>query len=213
MRRNAYLQAVHETGARLTHDIKNLLQSLYSLTSAAPREGTMDSGYANLLQRQLPQLTRRLQSTLDQLRSPQVETRETLRPVKAWWADVERRHGTSGLGLGADIDGEVEVPANLFDAFIENCLDNARRRGGAAIGMKVSFSVAAGKAELRFENAGDPVPDDIVRALFREPVATESGTGLGIGLYQVARLAAQAGYAIDLAHNEPGRVAFRLRAA
>ncbi|MGE5616601.1 MAG: sensor histidine kinase, partial [Bacillota bacterium] len=27
LRRNAYLQAVHETGARLTHDVKNLLQS------------------------------------------------------------------------------------------------------------------------------------------------------------------------------------------
>jgi hypothetical protein len=213
MRRNAYLQAVHETGARLTHDIKNLLQSLYALTSAAPREGMMDSGYANLLQRQLPQLTRRMQSTLDQLRSPQVETRETLRPVKAWWADVERRHGASELVLGADIASEAEVPANLFDAFIENCLDNARRRGGAAIGMKVSLSVAGGKAELRFENSGDPVPGDIVRGLFREPVVTESGTGLGIGLYQVARLAAHAGYAIDLAHNEPGRVAFRLRAA
>ena len=25
LRRNAYLQAVHETGARMTHDIKNLL--------------------------------------------------------------------------------------------------------------------------------------------------------------------------------------------
>ena len=44
MRRNAYLQAVHETGARLTHDMKNLLQSLYTLTSAAPREGAMDPG-------------------------------------------------------------------------------------------------------------------------------------------------------------------------
>ncbi len=96
MRRNAYLQAVHETGARLTHDVKNLLQSLYALTSAAPREGAMDPAYANLLQRQLPQLTKRLQSTLDQLRSPQVETRESLRSARAWWTDVKRRHRSRG---------------------------------------------------------------------------------------------------------------------
>jgi hypothetical protein len=38
LRRNSYLQAVHETGARLTHDVKNLLQSLYALTSIAPRQ-------------------------------------------------------------------------------------------------------------------------------------------------------------------------------
>jgi len=213
MQRDAYLQAVHETGARLTHDIKNLLQSLFALTSAAPREGKADPGYAALLQRQLPQLTRRLQSTLDQLRSPEVETREVRRPAAAWWADLARRHGGSGLLLAGDIDGEAQVPADLFDAFLENCLDNARRRGGASIGMKAALAVADGVAVLRFENAGEPVPAGVARTLFREPVPAEKGGGLGIGLYQVARLAAQAGYAIDLESNEPGRVVFRLRPA
>ena len=34
-RQNAYTQAIYETGARLTHDVKNLLQSLRSLCAAA----------------------------------------------------------------------------------------------------------------------------------------------------------------------------------
>ena len=71
------LQAVHETGARLTHDVKNLLQSLYALTSMAPR-GPAD-GYEGLLQRQLPQLTKRLHATLEKLRSPEIAASE--RPV------------------------------------------------------------------------------------------------------------------------------------
>src|SRR6478672_3374449 len=70
LRRNAYLQAVHETGARLTHDMKNLLQSLLTLTSMAPREPA--EGYDGLLQRQLPLLTKRLQATLEKLRSPEI---------------------------------------------------------------------------------------------------------------------------------------------
>ena len=45
-------------GARLTHDVKNLLQSLYALTSMAPKDAA--DGYGGLLQRQLPQLTKRL---------------------------------------------------------------------------------------------------------------------------------------------------------
>lgn len=212
MRQNAYLQAVHETGARLTHDIKNLLQSLYALTSAAPRDGNVDPAYGNLLQRQLPQLTRRLQSTLDQLRSPNVETREPLRPVQAWLADFERRHAGDGLQLEASVEGEAMVPANLFDAFIDNCVDNAQLRGGPGIRMKATLAVDDGRAELSFENSGAAVPDPVARALFREPVAQPAGQGLGIGLYQVARLAAQSGYAVDLAHNETGRVVFRLRA-
>lgn len=210
MRRNAYLQAVHETGARLTHDIKNLLQSLYTLTSASPREGAMDPEYANLLQRQLPQLTKRLQSTLDQLRSPQVETRDSMRPAQAWWKDVERRHVADRMLLEAKIDGDVAVPANLFDAFLDNCLDNARGKGSTAARVKASFAVSGGRAELLFENDGDEIPAGIEKNLFREPIAVSGKEGLGIGLYQVARLAAQSGYSIELAHNEPGRVVFRL---
>jgi len=211
MRRNSYLQAVHETGARLTHDIKNLLQSLYALTSAVPREGTMDPAYGNLLQRQLPQLTKRLQSTLDQLRSPQVEMRESQRTAKAWWADVQRRHVADRMVMEATIEDDVPVPSNLFDAFLDNCLDNARGKGSTAARVKASFSVADGRAQLAFENDGDPVPPAVERNLFREPIADPAGDGLGIGLYQVARLAAQSGYAIELESNEPGRVIFRLR--
>jgi hypothetical protein len=54
------------------------------------------------------------------------------------------------------------------------------------------------------------VPAEIARNLFREPIAEPTREGLGIGMYQVARLAAQAGYLVELAHNETGRVVFRL---
>ena len=39
----SYLQAIHETGARLTHDVKNLLQSLNALCIAAASEGETPS--------------------------------------------------------------------------------------------------------------------------------------------------------------------------
>jgi hypothetical protein len=48
----------------------------------------------------------------------------------------------------------------------------------------------------------------LARDLFRGPVASE--TGLGIGLYQAERLLEQAGLTLSLAINEPGRVCFRL---
>src|SRR5687768_4319150 len=54
LRQAGYLQAVHETGARLTHDIKNLLQSLSVLTSLAAREEGRSSQLDSLVRRQLP---------------------------------------------------------------------------------------------------------------------------------------------------------------
>jgi len=46
--------------------------------------------------------------------------------------------------------------------------------------------------------------------LGNEPVKSENG--LGIGVYQVGRLAAKAGYRLELSSNIPGQVCFRLAA-
>ena len=215
MRRNAYVQAVHETGARLTHDIKNLLQSLFTLTSAAPQEGPADAKYAHLLSRQLPQITRRLQTTLDQLRSPQVEIREPPRSVHAWWQDLERRSGASGIQFELHGEGASMVPSSVFDGFVENCIVNARRKREAdpAVRITVALRLARGRASVEVEDSGDPVPADTAQILFEEPIPRAQGQGFAIGLYQLARLAAQSGYAVSLAANQPGRVIFRLEPA
>jgi hypothetical protein len=51
------LQAVYETGSRLTHDLKNMLQSLLSLTSLAQ---SREERAQQLLQQQLPLLSQRI---------------------------------------------------------------------------------------------------------------------------------------------------------
>ena len=54
----------------------------------------------------------------------------------------------------------------------------------------------------------DAVPEEIAPSLLRAPVG--SHTGLGIGLYQAARLAAAGGHALALESNEDGNVCFTL---
>src|SRR5262249_27851785 len=49
LRQASYMQAVHETGARTTHDIKNLLQSLNVLCAVAAREDYRDSAQQQAL--------------------------------------------------------------------------------------------------------------------------------------------------------------------
>jgi len=208
LRRIAYLQAVHETGARLTHDVKNLLQSLYALTSMAPR----DSGdeYGGLLQRQLPQLTRRLQTTLDKLRTPEVPTEELTTTAWGWWYDLGRRLEGTGVMLQARISAEARVPGPLFDSFVENALDNVRAKADREpdIASTVDFVCDEGGVMISVCDTGSPVPEAVVRVLFREP--TERTGGLGIGLFHTARLARQRGYRIELVSNVEGRVCFAL---
>jgi signal transduction histidine kinase len=208
LRRNAYLQAVHETGARLTHDVKNLLQSLYALVAMAPREP--GPGYEGLLQRQLPQLTKRLNATIEQLRAPEIPVRVIEVSACSWWEDLERRLADSGVALTRRIEGDATVPAAVFDTFVENALDNARakREREGALEISIDFQCIAAYAEISVRDTGSAVPDDIAARLFREPI--ERGAGLGIGLYNVARQAAAAGYRIHLACNDAGDVRFAL---
>ncbi len=208
LRHNAYLQAVHETGARLTHDVKNLLQSLYALTSMAPRADA--DGYGGLLQRQLPQLTKRLHATLEKLRAPEIPVREVAVTSRAWWADLERRLGDTGVVLKPAIEMDVDVPAGLFDSFVENGIDNARDKleREPAIELSIVFMCGLEKVELSVCDTGSPVDEVVAHKLFREPI--ERGAGLGIGLYHAARQAKLAGYSVELTHNRAGYVCFTL---
>jgi len=208
LRRNSYLQAVHETGARLTHDVKNLLQSIYTLTSVAPSGA--DDRYGELLQRQLPQISKRLRGTLEKLRTPEVAARELPVPASQWWGDLQSSLEGSGIALEGRIDGDREIPSTLFDSFVENALDNARAKAGRerGIALSVHFECAPGATRLAVSDTGSAIDAPVQRRLFREPIEREGG--LGIGLYHAARQAQQAGYRVELARNVAGDVCFAL---
>jgi len=210
MRHAAYLQATHETGARLTHDVKNLLQSLYALISAAPRGGAGDDGYTQLLQRQLPQVTQRLNATLEKLRAPESATTELLMPASEWWAGVERRYAGSGVKLDGDIADDRPIPAPLFDSFVENAIENARAKAerDPELEIGVAFMANADSIALEVRDTGGVLAPATAQRVFHQPIERDSG--LGIGLFHIGRQAAAAGYRAELASNVEGDVRFRL---
>lgn len=210
-RQNAYTQAIHETGARLTHDVKNLLQSLTSLCAAAQASGPEQAGDLQaLMNRQLPQITQRLQTTLDKLRAPAKPERSRSIPAVQWW-DALRARYTRGdvVFIGGEIVADTSLPGELFDSVAENLIQNALNKGHGEAGFRVEvhFSFDEGPC-LRVTDGGGPVPSVVARRLFDGPVPSQ--TGLGIGLYQAARQASQHGYRLSLASNEPGQVSFEL---
>ncbi|TNC97970.1 MAG: ATP-binding region ATPase domain protein [Gallionellaceae bacterium] len=82
-------QTIYETGARLTHDLKNMLQSLFALTSVAQH----DSAKAQpILKNQLPVLTQRIESLLAKLKAPGEDEEEIKMPLSTWWESVKQRN-------------------------------------------------------------------------------------------------------------------------
>jgi signal transduction histidine kinase len=208
--RQTHLSAIYETGARVTHDIKNLLQALQALTSVIASDDS-ESGMVSrlLLRRQLPHLTQRLQLALDKLQEPGSEHRETVF-LKDWWHDFRLRNPDPWLSFHTDINGDPRIPADLFDSVAENLLENVRAKRQVEPDIHVEARVVSDGERTWFEvcDSGSGIPPDRVQELLRGPVSSESG--LGIGLYQAALQAERAGYALTLESAETGRVGFRL---
>ncbi len=207
----AHLQAVYETGARVTHDIKNLLQSLQTLTMAMEHtEGQRAERAYALVRRQLPQLGQRLGRALDKLQSPEtVEPPEHL-ALDQWWRRLMRRHEQAGLHFeAADVMPDTTVPADILDTALENLLENARFKRQSEPDIRITVTLRAGPPlTVSVCDTGSPVPQVVADRLFRQPV--DSTSGLGIGLYQTARLAQTARFWLELEENEGGRVCFAI---
>jgi hypothetical protein len=211
LRETSYLQAVHETGARTTHDIKNLLQSLNVLCSVASGAEYRDSAQLNaLVRRQLPLVAQRLAQTLERLQRPQPEA-ETYIPATLWWEAITRQYQGEGVEfLPAKLALETRVPRSLFDSVADNLIRNALGKRAAEPGIRVRTSLeqSGGALVLRVCDSGSAVSGELAAGLLRAPVA--SSDGLGIGLYQAARQAEALGYRLALLANEDGEVCFAL---
>ncbi|MCW5624871.1 MAG: sensor histidine kinase [Burkholderiales bacterium] len=210
-RRTAYLQAIYETGSRLTHDVKNLLQSLSSLCSAAEVSGSDDAdALRRLIQRQLPQITQRLQSTLDKLEVRRPPDFERV-PATEWWRTLMQRYAHEGIEFAASgLQVSTHLPGDLFDGIADNLLQNAleKRRRRETVRITAALRPVGDGCRLSVTDEGEPVPETLARQFFVAPVASESG--LGVGLYQSARHAAEFGYGLTLDRNVRGEVRFVL---
>lgn len=212
---NAYTQAIYETGARLTHDVKNLLQSLKTLSAAVE---SSDAGQAQalqaLMQRQLPQIVQRLQLTLDKLKSPNVNVTQAMESVsaRAWWEALQQRYTGETFEFaeyGMTKGSHVHLPGEIFDSVADNLLQNAleKRKVERNLAIRVGFSCEGG-GRFTVCDDGSALDDDLASQIFTAPV--KSDNGLGVGLYQAERLAHQGGCRLTMTSNQAGRVCFEL---
>lgn len=209
LKQQSYVQAVHETGARLTHDVKNLLQSLNVLCSAAASTSGDPNVLNAMIRRHLPVVTQRLQHTLDKLQRPTVETGRFIRP-EVWWEGLQNAYRHPAVSFDGAIENDAApVPRDLFETAADNLINNAveKRKSDPNVVVRVYLSCAR-KIVFSVTDTGKPVTADIAQALFQGPVPSE--TGYGIGLFQLSRQADVTGYQLRLAANEPGNVRFEL---
>lgn len=207
-----HLQAIYETGARVTHDIKNLLQSLHAITSITTDSAhNIDSATSrSFLEKQLPHITQRLQLALDKLQDPETSSQNKVY-IKDWWQDLQSRNNSGGFIFQYDMSGNPLVPVELFDSVIENLLENIRAKAQIETDVAVTISLycTSGNIVLTVCDTGKKISPELEQSLFRDPI--KSNTGLGIGLFQIAKQASSNNYNLSLARNRDGQVCFELK--
>ncbi len=212
LRDQQYLRAVHETGARLTHDVKNLLQSLDGLIGAASVLDD-DTQVRLLVQRQLPEISRRLANTLVKLQEPGGDAQATT-GIRGWWKDLCALYIAQEIEFDcSEMACDMPIPTALFASAADNTLQNALQKRRSEPGIAIRASIHADPERLVFavEDSGGPIETDLASKLLAGPVASRNG--LGIGLYQVARQAETLGMRFRLAENRVGCVRFALEMA
>ncbi len=203
-----HFETIHHTGARLTHDIKNILQSIKASLSIIHLEPDLESNKPfKLLDQNLTQIGERLENTLNKLKVPHAETQFQFVSLNKWLYKFSHEVNDLKINITSHLKFNPSVPDELLDSVLNNLLSNATRKHDVTA---INVNVTADK-ELLFISVtdnGHKVDDNTVKSLFKKPVT--SGQGMGIGLYQSAIMAQSFNYELDLMSNEDGEVSFSL---
>ncbi|MBT8118730.1 MAG: HAMP domain-containing histidine kinase [Gammaproteobacteria bacterium] len=213
MLKQAHMQAIYETGSKLTHDVKNILQSTQTMSQIISDEDATIQERIDVLRKQMPLLTQRLNTTLEKLRAP---SPESVRQAQSgsllhWWNQLQLRYTGRHIEFSIDIDKDMEIPVDIFTTVVENLLDNARnkRLREPKLSIVVQLSCERHQLQLSITDTGSAIEPAIYHQLFKEVVS--SNDGFGIGMYQSYELARTHGYELSIGNNEDGEVRFVMK--
>lgn len=211
LRQNAFMQAFYEAGSRLTHDIKNILQSVGTLVSAAEKTEDRDNdALLKLIRKQLPVLNQRIGATLDKLKAPG-EYKKRLERMSAWWKNLQLRHTQDHIDFIACELTNHDINAEVLDSVIDNLINNAIEKAKYQPNTLITIEMQS-DSEQRFyidvTDTGKAMDAAIANDLFKKHVVSHNG--LGVGLYHAAQDAKLAGYSLSLDSNVNGSVRFRV---
>ena len=211
--KQAHMQAIYETGSKLTHDMKNILQATHTMTQIINDNDSQMSEIIDALKKQMPLLTQRLNITLEKLRAPQntdLVTKSLNGSLLHWWNQLQHRYTDRHIQFSTDMSKDMEIPIDVFTTVIENLLDNARNKCIREPELKIVVQLSNINEHLCLSvcDTGSVIAKQIAQRLFSEAVSSQDG--FGIGLYQSYELAKNHGYELGIEDNVEGHVCFML---
>lgn len=211
--KQTHMKAIYETGSKLTHDVKNILQATQTMSQILNDNDAQMQEIVDVLKKQMPLLTQRLNTTLEKLRAPaRVESPEqvTCSSILQWWEHLQLRYSDRHIDFSTDVDKDIDVPVDVFTTVVENLLDNARSKRIREPKLEIFIELVKTDNNLRLAvtDTGSAITPAIYPHLLKEVVSSHDG--FGIGLYQSYELAKSHGFDLRIDENLNGQVRFTL---
>jgi len=214
--KQAHMQAIYETGSKLTHDVKNILQSTKTMSQIINDNDADIQEIVTLLKKQMPILNQRLNTTLEKLKAPSKKEASdsgiiNTGSILQWWEQLQLRYTESHIIFSSHIDKDIEIPTDVFTTVFENLLDNARSKRIREPNLEIFINLTNTDNQIRLSvtDTGSAISEQIKQQLFKEVVSSQDG--FGIGLYQSYQLAKNNGYDLSVSENTDNNVCFTLK--
>ena len=145
-----------------------------------------------ILRKQLPLLTERLQITLDKLSAPTLETSESI-ALKSWWQELQSKYAGRDINFTESIHADPTIPLEVFNTVTENLLENALRYTPVDGCISIKLSHASNQIQVRVADTGCGIPPEELPHIFDrfyrlEKNRTTSDKNAGLGLAIVKRI-------------------------
>jgi len=187
--------------AVLGHDLRNPLASLDAGTRMLQRSVTDDKGKTvlGLMQNSISRMSGLIDNVLDFARGRlgggiaiEQADRVPLRPVMEQ-VIAELRMANPDRRIEADLtEAMVRCDEGRIGQLLSNLLANALTHGDPEAPIRVRSALSGGRFELAVSNAGEAIPEAVVKDLFKPFVRASAKAnlqGLGLGLYIASEIA------------------------
>ncbi|CAN7282664.1 GAF domain-containing sensor histidine kinase [Rhizobium sp. LjRoot98] len=209
--------------AVLGHDLRNPLASLDAGTRMLQRTVADDKGKTvlALMQNSISRMSGLIDNVLDFARgrlgggiSIEQADRVPLRPVLEQVV-AELKMANPGRRIEADLaEAMVRCDEGRVGQLLSNLLANALTHGDPEAPIRIRSAISGGRFELTVSNTGEPIPEAVVKDLFKPFVRASAKAnleGLGLGLYISSEIAkAHRGFLQVTSTQEETRFTFQM---
>ncbi len=211
------LAAVGRLSSAIAHEIRNPVAMISSSLTMAYENGVAQTDRREMFDiaaKEAKRLEKLTSDFLEYARPQVLEKTASSASDSLFYVASACKGYASEMGVAVGVDGQRDLVVSMDGARVQQALINLVKNAieaspaGSTVTLR-GLLTDRGTVRLEVENAGAPIPEQVLDRIF-EPFFTTRRGGTGLGLAIARNIARAHGGDLLLEANEPGRVCFAI---